>query len=253
MYLDVRSIEAADAAELYLTAAPRAGADTHQQAEETFSGIREALLAAGARIFEERVFATEDAVQAISAIRSEVYGPLDDGVAPTRLAVPRGALGDLAGVQIHAVRAPQVCGVLRCEGSACGRILRRDGTSYISISGLSAAEAGSAPAQARAIFEKAESVLQQVGGNMLSVARTWLWLGDILSWYRDFNGVRTQFFIERGLMNGRPGDNRLPASTGIGVKPAALLHASWEGEGSGWGTRRRYLVEVIPVDQCEHR
>lgn len=70
------------------------------------------------------------------------------------------------------------------------------------------------------MFEKAESVLQQIGGNMLSVARTWLWLGDILSWYRDFNGVRTQFFIERGLMNGRPGENRLPASTGIGVKPA---------------------------------
>jgi len=43
------------------------------------------------------------------------------------------------------------------------------------------------------------------------VVRTWLFLDDILSWYSDFNRVRTSFFTEHGVF-----DRLVPASTGIG-------------------------------------
>ncbi|HPS54089.1 MAG TPA: Rid family hydrolase, partial [Sedimentisphaerales bacterium] len=50
------------------------------------------------------------------------------------------------------------------------------------------------------------------------VPRTWMWLGDILSWYNDFNAVRSKFFIEKGLL-GKGSTNSMPASTGIGLGP----------------------------------
>jgi enamine deaminase RidA (YjgF/YER057c/UK114 family) len=46
-----------------------------------------------------------------------------------------------------------------------------------------------------------------------------MWLGDILAWYDDFNGVRNQFFEERGII-GNGTRQLMPASTGIGLGPA---------------------------------
>jgi enamine deaminase RidA (YjgF/YER057c/UK114 family) len=46
-----------------------------------------------------------------------------------------------------------------------------------------------------------------------------MWLGDILSWYDDFNHIRNKFFTERGLI-GRGSRQSMPASTGIGLGPA---------------------------------
>ncbi len=43
-----------------------------------------------------------------------------------------------------------------------------------------------------------------------------MWLGDILSWYGEFNKVRNQFFVERGLI-GKGSRQSMPASTGIGL------------------------------------
>jgi len=43
-----------------------------------------------------------------------------------------------------------------------------------------------------------------------------MWLCDILSWYEDFNEVRTKFFTKRGLI-GEQTRQSMPASTGIGL------------------------------------
>jgi len=59
-------------------------------------------------------------------------------------------------------------------------------------------------------------VLEQFGGDFRCVARTWMWLGDILSWYGQFNDVRNQFFRRRGLI-GEGSRQSMPASTGIGL------------------------------------
>jgi len=69
------------------------------------------------------------------------------------------------------------------------------------------------------MMEKADAALKQFGSNFLSVPRTWMWLKDILSWYDDFNHVRTKFFTERRLI-GAGTRQSMPASTGIGLGPA---------------------------------
>jgi len=61
--------------------------------------------------------------------------------------------------------------------------------------------------------------LKGLGSDFMRVPRTWMWLGDILSWYGQFNGVRNKFFAERGLI-GKGSRQTMPASTGIGLKLA---------------------------------
>jgi len=74
--------------------------------------------------------------------------------------------------------------------------------------------------EADAVFHAAARLLAEAGADMRAVARTWLWLGDILSWYDQLNQVRNQFFTRCGLLDPSTGRIRMPASTGIGVYPA---------------------------------
>lgn len=79
--------------------------------------------------------------------------------------------------------------------------------------------------QARAVFEKMEILLKQAGMEFTDIARTWLYLNDLLGWYDEFNAVRTQFFKERGVF-----EKMVPASTGIGAGSAAgeaVVSALW--------------------------
>jgi len=79
--------------------------------------------------------------------------------------------------------------------------------------------------QARAVFEKMEALLQQAEMKFTDIARTWIYLNDLLEWYDEFNVVRTQFFKERGTF-----DKMVPASTGIGAGTAAgeaMVCALW--------------------------
>lgn len=71
-------------------------------------------------------------------------------------------------------------------------------------------------AQAQAVFEKMEALLKQADMEFTDIARTWLYLNDLLEWYDEFNVVRTKFFRERGTF-----DKMVPASTGIGAGSAA--------------------------------
>jgi enamine deaminase RidA (YjgF/YER057c/UK114 family) len=70
--------------------------------------------------------------------------------------------------------------------------------------------------QARCVFEKMESLLKQADMEFTDIARTWIYLNNLLEWYDEFNAVRTQFFKERGTF-----EKMVPASTGIGAGSAA--------------------------------
>lgn len=215
----VQTLESPEAAEVFITAAPSLPAPIDAQAAEVFSAVRDALRAADARLLEERVFATEPGLRAIDPIRADLYGDLDDGVPPARLLLTKGLGGDIAGVQVRAVRSDPRPGRL----GRVGRILRRGNLAWITVCGLSAPEAGPATAQARRVYETAAAALREAGADMHAVARTWLWLADILSWYSEFNEVRTAFYREVGLLDSHPTRARMPASTGIGVRPAGAL------------------------------
>ncbi len=223
--MEVRKIEEPDAAELYITAVPDPEATLWEQAEHTFAAIAEALVSAGASVFQERIFAVPEAFDEIMAARSRHCASLVNGVPPARLRAPKTAYGAFAGVQLHAVSG---CGQPRPLGSPpFGRILEHGGRRYVSISGLAASDGDDAPGQARAMFERAARAVEEAGGNMSSVVRTWIWLRDILAWYDEFNEVRTDFFKACGLIR----DNvevRLPASTGIGIAPAVGGHCAMD-------------------------
>ncbi len=221
MQFDVRALEAGNTREIYVTAGSRDYAPAQQQAEEMYSRVVDVVRSANARIMCERIFATQDAIGLALPIRRKIYGDLDDGFEPVCLTVPKGVTGEISGVQVHAVVSENAPELLRVGGSIRGRTLEIDGYKFVMLAGLTAADAGSAPDQAWTMFKSAEAALKHIGADMFSVARTWLWLGNILDWYDQFNEVRTTFFTECGLLNGNPAHGRMPASTGIGVMPAS--------------------------------
>jgi enamine deaminase RidA (YjgF/YER057c/UK114 family) len=97
----------------------------------------------------------------------------------------------------------------------------------------------SRPAQTRQVFQQLERLLSLVRMDFSQVVRTWFYLDRLLDWYDDFNGVRSQFYGERGLLG------RCPASTAVGVSndagAALLVHLlAFEPRHSG--------IVVAPAD-----
>jgi len=254
--LDIRSGQSSVANEIYISAgSPVAG--------KIFNDIAEILRSKNAYIMRERIFVPKKPAEKLLRLRSQIYGALDDGVAPTILVGKRQMSRPITAVQVHAIRSdsrPEVIDVPRFRGGKAGgrpdgRILHVPGCTYLTLSGISAGPCSISPRlsagvprpvaganmptggrakrgddateQARAMMEKAESALKQAGSDFFSVARTWMWLGRILSWYGQFNRVRNEFFTQRGLIprdfltKSRAGARQsMPASTGIGLRPA---------------------------------
>ncbi len=65
--------------------------------------------------------------------------------------------------------------------------------------------------QAELVLERIQFTLSQAGFTFRDVVRTWFFLHDILRWYETFNGVRTRFLRQHGLLG------RMPASTAVGM------------------------------------
>jgi len=225
--LDIRSVESASATEFYISATPEPKAPLQNQAQKMFADISDVLRSEKAHILQERLFSTAPAMETLCEARSAAYGELDDGVAPALLVGKEGLSGPIAGVQVHAVRSKNKPEVIGLKGDLCGRILSLPGRAYLTLSGISDLQDSQAPAQAKAMMKKVEAALRQLGANFLSVPRTWMWLKDILDWYDDFNAVRTNFFVEWGLL-GAGTRQTMPASTGIGLGPADGGHCAMD-------------------------
>ena len=124
---EIRSVESDSATEIYISATPGQAVSLHDQAREIFSGIRDTLRSKEAYILQERVFSTLEATDTIRQARSEAYGELDNGVAPSFLVAAEGSTGPIAGVQVHAVIAENKPEVVSLDQTPCGRILRTPG------------------------------------------------------------------------------------------------------------------------------
>jgi len=217
--LDTRSIESDLATEIYISATPEKDTPLQEQAREIFSGIRDILHSTKAYILHERIFAVKAALESLYQTRTQEYGDLDDGISPSFLVAREGLSGPIAGVQVHAINSNSRPKAIELGGNLCGRIFRVPGRAYLTLSCISDQQYKQATAQAQAMMGKAEAALKQFDADFLSVPRTWMWLRDILSWYDEFNHVRTSFFTERGLI-GAGTRQSMPASTGIGLRPA---------------------------------
>jgi enamine deaminase RidA (YjgF/YER057c/UK114 family) len=222
-----RKVQSSSATELYISAAPKDCADTHGEIGELFTGIRDVLSREQAHILQERIFTVNEGLGVVSKARKLAYGPIDDGVAPSFLIGREGRCGAISGVQVHAVTGSNRPEALRIDDKACGRIVRAPGRTYVTLSAISGGDSGNRSEQARKMLEKAESALRQLGSDFMCVPRTWMWLGDILSWYGQFNSIRNKFFAERGLI-GKGSRQLMPASTGIGLTLADAGHCGMD-------------------------
>lgn len=235
MTVKTRAIQADKVTELYLTVTPSPSFHWQTELEGIFCAVAETLKANSARILQERIFGSAEVFARASSIRPPIYGELDDGVSPTWLVCPEGVNGGLSGVQIHAISGCNRLDILKADNKSCGRIARMPDLSYLTLSGVRQSEMPGRVNQARAMFEKAASVLNQAGIDFLAVPRTWIWLENILGWYGDFNLVRNTFYKEKGII-AQKGHHRMPASTGIGIRTengafcAMELAAVWGGE-----------------------
>jgi enamine deaminase RidA (YjgF/YER057c/UK114 family) len=207
--------------------------------EELFAEIGVILNKENASILHERIYTVDGATDKVLAARREAYGKTDDGVAPSLLIGSRGRCGLISGVQVHALADSNKPEPIMLDGKTCGRVVKTAGLTYLTLSAITGGNADGLARQAREMLEKGESAIKQFGGDFMCVPRTWMWLGDILSWYGEFNTVRNQFFAERGLI-GKGSRQSMPASTGIGL---------------GLGTGRQFGMDLtavlVPKDSIE--
>jgi len=207
------------ATELFISIRPRASGDLPARAATLMDAAAAILRQHQAAILQERIFAHPSAIEALARARAHSFGPLQDPVEPTWLAVPENACGPISGIQIHAVTGCGIPTVLSIAGRPCGRLLCKGPLQYLVGCNLQADTPQAPACQARSMLDKSEQLLTRAGGTLSDVARTWMWLGNILDWYGDFNRVRREMFAARGLL--RPdATGNLPASTGIGIGPA---------------------------------
>ena len=114
--------------------------------------------------------------------------------------------------QQYAVPKEAVKKLIRLGNMSVGYLFEDDDAEYAYLTGLLPADQTIAPEkQTRSVFERMEEALQQADMSFSHVARTWLYMDNILDWYDPFNLARDAFFTSRKVYDGL-----VPASTGIG-------------------------------------
>jgi enamine deaminase RidA (YjgF/YER057c/UK114 family) len=131
----------------------------------------------------------------------------------------------VAGMHVLAIAGTPVES-LSSAGRVTGRVFNDGHTRHCVLGDIRPSDR-SAPRelQAMQVFENIEGALSRAGMSLPNIARTWLFLDDILAWYGPLNQVRREFFERRHLF-----DYNVPASTGVGVKNpvgAALVAGAW--------------------------
>jgi len=217
---------------VFLVASVTGEEDAAAAARALYSMIADALHDKRMEIFQERIFGSlsvEAAVQrerkvALSGQRTPAEGPI------TYIAGDPPWGKGLAGIIIHAVslNSAEDIWTVMDEENPCGRGWIRNGSTYLMLQNIQG-QAGNRPRQVREMFDRADGILRRNGATYKDVARTWLYLSEILDWYPDFNRARSEKYGEFGIMPG-PGDNMLllPASTGIGANMPSGAAASMD-------------------------
>ncbi len=103
-------------------------------------------------------------------------------------------------------------GRIEMYGRVVGSVYEFDGLTYCRLGDIRAADTSvDREDQARRTFIDIEEGLKLAGMDFDNVCRTWLYVDDILDWYREFNLTRDDFFSHRDIF-----EKLVPASTGIG-------------------------------------
>jgi enamine deaminase RidA (YjgF/YER057c/UK114 family) len=226
MKLDVRAIESVDALELYVCGTPREEVDDPAEARRMFKAVDDAVRRHDARTCRWRVFVPDGRLRQYEAAYEAVRNPGEPAPVDWLSAGGPGAIG---GIQVYALRGPEDWKPLSRCGELLGWTFGQDGRRWAVTGDVHVNAAGDGPHQARRAFEAGEELLGQAGMSLKSVARTWFFLDHILDWYGEFNKTRNSLFVDRGILRrGKDGDSEVPASTGMGVRPATASRVALE-------------------------
>jgi len=133
--------------------------------------------------------------------------------------------GGLGGIEVLAVSDRPLTRVT-VGGRVVASIFQDGSARHCLVGGLGATDpAVTRTEQTRRSFAELAALLHANGFVLAEVVRTWFYLDDILSWYPDFNRVRTSIYRDQTFRLGS-----LPASTAVaGLNPAgaALAMAAW--------------------------
>ena len=102
---------------------------------------------------------------------------------------------------------------IHLEGRLLGFVYEDEFARYCRLCGVTPKDTGaSRKEQTREVFENVDKALKSAGFKFTDTVRTWFYLDKLLTWYKDFNEVRTAYFEETGIFG-----KMVPASTGIGA------------------------------------
>lgn len=233
--LALRRVSGPRATELFFSCAPPlAEPDTGAQAQAVYRAAGDLLAAQGgarAIVLSEMVF-LRDAGAEVGAVRDARARGLAGASANFAPAIPCAieqppVSGAALELLVHAwipaegaaeARDLPVASACDCpECAASTARVTRVGEALRVDAGALCGAGGDAHAQSRAMFERAERVLQQAGLAFGDVVRTWIHLRDIDRDYAALNRARREFFASRGV-------DPIPASTGIGGAPVGATH-----------------------------
>ena len=216
----------------FLVLSVQSPADAEQAAGEAYGRIAETLRKHGLEIVHERIFGSLSVEPSIMAARHsalQTCGYVQDNPVTYIQGDPSWGKG-FAGVLINAValKSADYVWTIYDNGWPCGRGWRCSASTYLVLQNING-PGGNRTTQARRIFERADRILRDNGASYKDVARTWLYLSNILQWYPEFNKARSEKYGEFGIMPG-PGDSALllPASTGIGADTPSGAEASMD-------------------------
>ena len=198
--------------ELFLTAQPQLG----ESLEHLLSRLVERI---GPGIVEMTIINGGSQLATALRVLGDVPWPItwldSEGVRPA----------PLAGVEIHAVRGPSVTSI-RQQGRVVGCAWEDGVARHCVLGDLRDANTATSPTlQTQHVFDSMTAALASAELEFQHVYRTWFRNHHILSWYPDFNHVRTEFYQRLGVFEGV-----LPASTGISAANpfgAALVASLW--------------------------
>jgi enamine deaminase RidA (YjgF/YER057c/UK114 family) len=225
--LHVVSVTRPEHRELYLSAAAPLGCAASARADvtEIYGAIVPLLAEQNAVVVQERLFGPLAVREAAEAARDAAVAgsPAFSALPPTYLE-GKPACGDgFSGVHLCAVAGGREAPILHGHRTA-GRLIRTPSATYVYLGGLrgTTPDAPLSPVdQATRMFDTANELLENLGCRYRDVVRTWIYIGDILAWYDDFNQARNECYARYGLLG--QGDDYLPASTGIQARPPGCL------------------------------
>ncbi|MEI7766881.1 MAG: translation initiation inhibitor [Phycisphaerae bacterium] len=205
--------------EIFITAQPLA----HECLDALLIRVAHAILALQAQPVAMTVLTTGVDPQRAQQTLNNILGGISFPI--TWLISEASGGNQPVGVEVRALRGCPVRPIY-LHGRVVGSVWEDAHARHCELGDLRALDTQRSPAaQTRAVLNDMSAALAQAGMTFAQVYRTWYRNRAILSWYDDFNRVRTEMFRQWRVFDGL-----LPASTGISADNpygAALVAGLW--------------------------